>query len=241
MCDAVKDTVLPLADEVVTEAHRWAHKLAQNNPETFLELLEDSPPQNRTLKSILMKMVDTYQLWNTQARNEDTYLKSQLGPFLETYFGKVKYTKSDWTPVQDDTRSSESTLLIPDYATTTQVGDRQLFIVLLEGKIARNSGIGQNWDDLSKLGHELKAALDSILKLEPEDEVCVIGLLIREPVVEFYTMQIHAEATYVMHKFGVSYISPDAMNAFPLVHLMEVFAHAKVKIEKTVAQIRRIK
>ncbi|KAF9424154.1 hypothetical protein BGZ76_003551, partial [Entomortierella beljakovae] len=220
LCNAVKDVVPPLPDEA---------------------LLDDSSPQNRTLKAILTKMADTAQLWNTQIRNEDTYLKSQLGPFLDTFFGKVKYTKSDWTPVQDDTRSSESSQLVPDYATTTQVGEQQLSILLLEGKIARNAGLGQTWDDQTKLGQEMKAAMDSILKLEPDDEVCVIGLLIREPLVEFYTMHVRAEATYVMHKFASSYISPDAMNAFPLVHLMEAFAHAKVKVEKTVAQIRKVK
>ncbi|KAF9992280.1 hypothetical protein BGZ79_003284 [Entomortierella chlamydospora] len=87
----------------------------------------------------------------------------------------------------------------------------------------------------------MKAALDSILKLEPDGEVCVIGLLIREPLIEFYTMQVHAEATYIMHKVAASYIPPAAMNVFNLVHLMEVFAHARVKVEKTVAQIRRVK
>ncbi|KAF9112975.1 hypothetical protein BGX27_002449 [Mortierella sp. AM989] len=35
------------------------------------------------------------------------------------------------------------------------------------------------WDDKTKLGHEMKAALDSILRLEPEDHVSVIGLLVR--------------------------------------------------------------
>jgi hypothetical protein len=96
LCDAVSDSVQPLSDEDVTEAHRWAHRLAQSKPETFAKLLEESPPQNRTVKSILAKMADTTQLWNTQTRNEDTYLKSQLGPFLDTYFGKLRHTKSDW-------------------------------------------------------------------------------------------------------------------------------------------------
>lgn len=59
-------------------------------------MLDDDPPRNRSLKSILTKMADTAQLWNTEKRNEDTYLKSQLGPLLDTYFGKLKYTKSDW-------------------------------------------------------------------------------------------------------------------------------------------------
>ncbi|KAG0015828.1 hypothetical protein BGZ81_011500 [Podila clonocystis] len=229
LCDAVRDPVPPLSDEAATEALRWTHRLAQNKSEEFAQLLDDSPPQNRTLKSILTKMSDTAQLWNTQRRNEDTYLKSQLGPFLDT------------TPTQDDTRGSESNLLIPDYATTTQVGKQQIAIVLLEGKIAKNSGLCQIWDDLTKLGMEMKAALDSILKLQPKDEVCVIGVLVREPLVEFYSMRIHAEATYIMHRFAATYIASEAMNVFPLVHLMEVFEHAKAKVEQTVDQLRRVK
>lgn len=121
----------------------------------------------------------------------------------------------------------------------------------------------------------MKVALDSILKLQPEGDVCAIGILVHgmfllfpvecflvfeddlfisflvismpapfsvlEPLVEFYTMRIHAEATYIMNKFASAYIVPAAMNAFPLVHLMEVFEHAKAKVEKTVDQLRRVK
>ena len=96
LCDAVEDPVVSLSSEAVAEAHQWAHRLAQNKCEAFVQLLDDSPPQNRTLKSILTKMADTTQLWNTRTRNEDTYLKCQLGPLLDTYFGKLRYTKSDW-------------------------------------------------------------------------------------------------------------------------------------------------
>ncbi|KAF9216834.1 hypothetical protein BGZ59_007833 [Podila verticillata] len=85
----------------------------------------------------------------------------------------------------------------------------------------------------------MKSALDSILKLQPEGDVCVIGVLVCEPLVEFYTMRIHAKATYIMHRFVVAYIIPEAMNVFPLVHLMEVFEHAKAKVAQTVGQLRR--
>ncbi|KAF9090898.1 hypothetical protein BGX27_002135 [Mortierella sp. AM989] len=145
------------------------------------------------------------------------------------------------TPIQDDTRNTESSLLVPDYATTTHVREQQLYLVLLEGKTDRNLGHGQIWDDKTKLGHEMKAALDSIPRLGPEDYVSVIGLLVREPRVEFYSMQIYAEATYIMHKFAESYIPSSAMNVFPLAHLMEVFAHAQEKVKRTVAQIRKVK
>lgn len=54
-------------------------------------------------------------------------------------------------------------------------------------------------------------------------------------------MRIRAEATYIMHRFAAAHIIPDAMNAFPLVHLMEVFDHAKSKVERTVNQLRQVK
>ncbi|KAF9085484.1 hypothetical protein BGX27_003451, partial [Mortierella sp. AM989] len=137
------------------------------------------------------------------------------------------------TPVQGDTRGQDLSLLIPDYGTTTQVGRQQLFVVVLEGKIAGNVGSSQEWDDLTKVGQEMKLALDSILKLKPEDEVCVVELLVREPLVEFYSMTISSEATYIMQKFTTSYIVPGSMNAFPLLHLMEIFEYTKAKVEHT--------
>ncbi|KAG0261890.1 hypothetical protein DFQ27_002718 [Actinomortierella ambigua] len=81
----------------------------------------------------------------------------------------------------------------------------------------------------------MKLALDSMLKLQPENDVGVLRVLVRE----FLTMRIHAEATYTMHKFAASFIVPDAMNAFPLVRRMEVFEHAKAKVKKTVNELRR--
>ncbi|KAF9405856.1 hypothetical protein BGZ76_006465, partial [Entomortierella beljakovae] len=139
LCSAVKDPVPSLVSEVVLEAHKWAHHLAQSKPEEFTRLLEETPPQNPTLKSILIKMSDTAQLWNTQ------------------------------TPVHGDTRGQD----------LSQIGRQQLFVVMLEGKIAGKAGSSQEWDDLTKVGQEMKLALDSILKLEPEGEVCVLGLHVR--------------------------------------------------------------
>jgi len=37
----------------------------------------------------------------------------------------------------------------------------------------------QIWDDRTKLGQELKVALDAILKLFPEDDVWAIGIFVR--------------------------------------------------------------
>ncbi|KFH63691.1 hypothetical protein MVEG_10384 [Podila verticillata NRRL 6337] len=86
----------------------------------------------------------------------------------------------------------------------------------------------------------MKVALDSILKLLPHDDVCVIGILVREPLEELYTMSIHAEATYIMHGFAAAYIALNAMNMFPIVRLMEVFDHSR-EIQQTVNQSREVK
>lgn len=59
-------------------------------------------------------------------------------------------------------------------------------------------------------------------------------------MVDFFTMKIHTEGTYIMNKFASTFIVPDASNAFPLLRLMEVFAHAKSKVEWTVDQLRRV-
>ncbi|KAF9578015.1 hypothetical protein BGW38_006431, partial [Lunasporangiospora selenospora] len=173
LCDAVRDPVPSLSKDAVDETHQWAHRLAQHKPDAFMQLLDDTPQQLNCLKSVLRKMTDTVQLWNTCARNEDTYLKAQLGPFLDTFFGKIRFTKSSWTSTQDDTRGTECRLLIPDYSTTTHIGKQQLSVVLLEGKTVKNRGHSQIWDDLTKLGQEMKLALDSILKFQPENDVCV--------------------------------------------------------------------
>ncbi|KAF9933958.1 hypothetical protein FBU30_003902 [Linnemannia zychae] len=179
LCDAVRDPVQRLPNEVVIEAHEWSHQMANNNMEKFEQKLEESPPKDRHLRSILSKLTSNSQYWNTQARNEDTYLKSVLGPFLDTYFGKLKYTNTYWTPTQDDTNDTDSSTLVPDYGVATLIGLQRYFVLLLEGKINGNDGRCQMWDDLTKLGNEMKSALDSILKLMPSDAVCVFGILVK--------------------------------------------------------------
>ncbi|KAF9919557.1 hypothetical protein BGZ65_012030, partial [Modicella reniformis] len=122
----------------------------------------------------------------------------------------------------------------------TVTNKRQLSVVLLEGKIDSNKTF-QIWDNKTKLGQEMKLALDSILMLLPEDDVSVIGILVRGSLVEFFSMQIPAEATYIMRRFAVCYVAADSMNMFPITHMMEAFQHVQEKVEKTVAAIRRVK
>lgn len=174
------------------------------------------------------------------------------------------------TQTQEETRNTDSNRLIPDFATVTETKQGELSLVLLEGKVASNKGF-QIWDDGTKIGQELKLALDSILMLSPEDEVCVVGILARglfvlmalsvfkilafrvnscclhismytlEPLAEFFTMKIHAEGTYIMRRFAICYIAANHMNMLPIITLMEAFQHALAKVKKTLTAIRRVR
>ncbi|KAG0260558.1 hypothetical protein BGZ95_004397 [Linnemannia exigua] len=217
ICEATRDRIDALPDVTIVEAHRWAHLLVNEKQESFRRRLDELSPKDPTLKAILNKQASIGQLWGDQLCNEDTYLKSRL-----------------------KTRDSDSDQLVPDFATMTVASKRQLSVVLLEGKVHSNRA-SQFWDDKIKLGQELKLGLDSILMLLPEDDVSVIGILVREPVVEFFTMKIQSEATYIMRRFALCYVAGDCMNMFPMTHLMEAFQHVQKEVGRTVAAIRRVK
>ncbi|KAF9933661.1 hypothetical protein FBU30_004904 [Linnemannia zychae] len=124
LCDAVREIVPRFPDSVVTEAHDWAHKLEENKMWEF-EKIEESPPKDQQLKAILRNITNNTKFWNTQRDNEDTFLKDRLGPFLDVYFGKLRYVNSHWTPTQDDTRDQEMSTLVPDYGASTIIGGRR--------------------------------------------------------------------------------------------------------------------
>lgn len=95
------------------------------------------------------------------------------------------------TTVLDETRGQDSRLLFPDFSLVTQLRDRSCSLIHMEGKTAANKGLSQIWDDLTKLGQELKHSLDTMIVLEPSGPVSVIGILLRgsngflEPRVHF--------------------------------------------------------
>ena len=78
----------------------------------------------------------------------------------------------------DETRGQDSRLLFPDFSLVTQLRDRSCSLVHMEGKTAANKGSSQIWDDLTKLGQELKHSLDTMIVQEPSGPVSVIGILL---------------------------------------------------------------
>ena len=85
LCEATRDEMVLLQDGAVAEAHRWAHLLAHARPDAFRAILSESLPMDPTLKTILQMITSDDRLWSDHLCNEDTYLKSQLGPFLDTW------------------------------------------------------------------------------------------------------------------------------------------------------------
>ncbi|KAF9191911.1 hypothetical protein BGZ49_003490, partial [Haplosporangium sp. Z 27] len=61
------------------------------------------------------------------------------------------------------------------------------------------------------------------------------------PLVEFFTMQIHAEGTYIMRRIARCYIAANPMSMLPIITMMEAFQHVLAKVMKTVAAIRHDK
>lgn len=96
LCEATKDEMALLPDSTVAEAHRWAHLLAHVKPDAFRTSLSESPPMDPTLKTLLQKLTSDGRIWSDHLCNEDTYLKSQLGPFLDTYMGDIRFTVNAW-------------------------------------------------------------------------------------------------------------------------------------------------
>ncbi|KAF9095577.1 hypothetical protein BGX27_001255, partial [Mortierella sp. AM989] len=240
LCKASMSRMEPLPREVVEEALQWVHFFAQDSSDVLRARLIASPPVDPSLWSILNLMMSNCRLGDRQPCNEDTYLKSRLGPFLDTYLNSIGYTTSCWTQSQNETRDADSDLLIPDFSTRSVAQKRELSMVLLEGKVATNKVI-QIWDDRTKLGQEMKLALDSILMLLPKDDVCVVGVLVREPLIEFFVMKIYAEGTYVMRRFAVCHIPADSMNMLSIISMMEALQHVKEMVTKTVDAIRFVK
>ncbi|KAF9997509.1 hypothetical protein BGZ80_006992 [Entomortierella chlamydospora] len=97
----------------------------------------------------------------------------------------------------------------------------------MEGKTAINKGSSQIWDDLTKLGQELKHSLDTMIVLEPSGPVSVIGILLRGYNLKFFEMTIQSEGVYIFKKYADCYLFNKAENMFPLCRLLEILESTK--------------
>ncbi|KAF9990839.1 hypothetical protein BGZ79_004756, partial [Entomortierella chlamydospora] len=111
----------------------------------------------------------------------------------------------------------------------------------MEGKTAINKGSSQIWDDLTKLGQELKHSLDTMIVLEPSGPVSVIGILLRGYNLKFFEMTIQSEGVYIFKKYADCYLFNKAENMFPLCRLLEILESTKIMVERNLVNLRAVK
>ena len=96
LCEATRDHVNPLMKGTVDEVLQWVEFLSQGSPDILKSLLRSTPPNDPYLLSILNLMSVSGHLWDSEPSNEDSFLKSWLGPFLSTYLGNITFATSAW-------------------------------------------------------------------------------------------------------------------------------------------------
>ncbi|KAF9434628.1 hypothetical protein BGZ76_007706 [Entomortierella beljakovae] len=89
--------------------------------------------------------------------------------------------------------------------------------------MATNDGSGQVWDDLSKLGQNMKLSLDSMLKLQPHGSVVCLGILVRGAQVDIYQTSLQCEGVYLLRRYGTCILPTRHDNLFPLARILELF------------------
>ncbi|KAF9536753.1 hypothetical protein EC957_009800, partial [Mortierella hygrophila] len=212
----------------IVECHKWAGLAAGKSFDEYSRLLRDEPPSFPLLHQVLLQLTSSQQLWTFSGlENEATFIRYLIDPCLNAIFGSIKHTSSKWTTVLDETRGQDSRLLFPDFSLVTQLRDRSCSLVHMEGKTAANKGLSQIWDDLTKLGQELKHSLDTMIVLEPSGPVSVIGILLRGYNLEFFEMTIQSEGVYIFKKYADCYLFNKAENMFPLCRLLEILESTK--------------
>ncbi|KAF8923217.1 hypothetical protein BGZ58_003223 [Dissophora ornata] len=226
----------------IVEFHKWAGLAAGRSFDEYSKLLRDEPPSFPLLHQVMLQLTSSQQLWTFSGlENEATFIRYLIDPCLNATFGSIKHTSSKWTTALDETRGQNSRLLFPDFSLVTQLRDRSCSLVHMEGKTAANKGLSQIWDDLTKLGQELKHSLDTMIVLEPSGPVSVIGILLRGYSLEFFEMTIQSEGAYIFKKYADCYLFNKAENMFPLCRLLEILESTKIMVERTLVNLRAVK
>ncbi|KAF9975241.1 hypothetical protein BGZ73_001177 [Actinomortierella ambigua] len=178
--------IKPLDDSLVLSCYQWAGQASALSFTKFVEALDDSPPKSALLNRILVSYTASKELWTSTDSNEATHVKNSLAPCLDALFPRVDNAEASWEQALGESKDSGQRLLVPDYTVATTVREKTFTVLLLEAKVARNNVNGQIWDDLTKLGHEMKLALDSILLTLPEEEIIVQGIILKGYCLQYY-------------------------------------------------------
>ncbi|KAF9920696.1 hypothetical protein FBU30_009382 [Linnemannia zychae] len=172
----------------IVECHKWAGLAASYCFDEYSKLLRNSPPSFPLLHQVLPQLTSSQQLWTFSGlKNEATFIR-----YCDI--------RTDQAHKQQAVCKTVDPVLY--FFLLTHLRDRTCSLVHMEGKTAANKSLSQIWDDLTKLGQELKHSLDTMIILEPSGPVSVIGIHLTGYNVEFFEMTIQSEGVYIFKKYA---------------------------------------
>jgi hypothetical protein len=200
-------TIPGYSRDIVLASGEGAWNLAYMSHVGASEYIETLGPKDPILRAIFSNAVKTQDLWQNQVRNEESFVKAFISPLLDAVFGPVRGTFASWYVkvlsysaniflvfiliivlgrilnrssrlATDKSGLDLSSELLPDYQLCTKMRGMDLNIVSLEAKLQGGKNPAYKWDDKTKLGHTMKAALNTLLSLSPLEEVKTFGILV---------------------------------------------------------------
>ncbi|KAF9951450.1 hypothetical protein BGZ70_000992, partial [Mortierella alpina] len=204
-----------LPEPSILETHAWARRASSMPYRQFVQELNVNPPESVLLRRVFQNYANCTELWRSSCTNEATYVKNLISPCLDALFPGIPHAMVAWDNKLDDSRNNRR--LEPDYLVSTNVRGVKYTVLNIEAKTPRNYGRSQIWDDVAKLGNEMKLCLDTVLTLGPSQPVAVQGIVIKE-----------SEGVYVMRLYASCSICSHSSGLFPLGRMLEILQAVKV-------------
>ncbi|KAF9949399.1 hypothetical protein BGZ65_007355, partial [Modicella reniformis] len=228
----------PLDDSLVLACYQWAGQASALSFTRFVEVLDRDPLKSPLLNRVLIGYTASKELWTNNDNNEATHIKNSLAPCLDALFPRIDNAEASWERSLDESKDADQRLLVPDYSVATTVRDKTYTALMLEAKIAKNNSHNQIWDDLTKLGHEMKLALDSILLVLPVEEIVVQGIILKGETLSVYHLRLISEGVYIMRLHAQCGICSSSTGLYPLARMLDVLTSVKDIAANTIKRIR---
>lgn len=195
----VLSTIPGYSGDIVLASDEGAWNLADMSRVGASEYIVTLGPKGPILRAIFLNAVKTQDLWQNQARNEESLVKAFISPLLDAVFGPVRGTFSSWcvrnlsysvnlflvssspnfsrTHIEQlvkthnrQIRTGSVARTASGYQLCTRMGGMGL-ILSRWNKLQGGKNPVYKWDYKTKLGYIMKAALDTLLSLSPLEEV----------------------------------------------------------------------
>ncbi|RUS20333.1 hypothetical protein BC937DRAFT_95471 [Endogone sp. FLAS-F59071] len=180
--------------------------------------------------SLNTKMVDS---------NEDTFIHKILAPFVMPFFADTELVECVANDELDASyhrkRKFDPSLQgrKPDFAVFTSNQYKKAHLLVVEVKSAKYHATKSKelYDDLVKLGNEMKDVMDKIIDDGVDKDVVVCGLLVEGFRCDLFAMDLRYDAIYRMVRLGRFYLPRDRYDFGVVPTAIQVLLQAKVRVE----------